>query len=107
MQTLHSHFFLSFWAVLMCYEKVSQTKKNDTFRLECKIATLELEIQLLCSNSALAVQVVVTPGMNQRKVVEVNLLEVNFGKTLLGSINYLISKRFALNFLSETSFIPS
>ena len=77
------------------------------FRLESKIATLESEIELLRSNSALAVQAVVTPEINQTTVIEVNFLEENFAKTLLGSINYLISKRFALNFLSETSFIPS
>lgn len=41
------------------------------FRLESKIATLESEIELLRSNSTLAVQEVVTPEMNQTTVIEV------------------------------------
>ena len=80
----------------MTYEKASQTKKNDMFRLESKIATLESEIEFLRSNSALAVQAVVTPEMNQTIVIEVNFLEENFAKTLLGSINYLISKNICI-----------
>lgn len=88
-------FSFPFWAVLMSYEKSSQTKKNDTFRLESKIGTLESEIELLHSNSALAVQAV-TPEMNQTTVIKVNFLEENFAKTLLGSINYLISKNICI-----------
>jgi hypothetical protein len=80
----------------MSYEKASQTKKNDMFRLESKIATLESEIELLRSNSTLAVQEVVTPEMNQTTVIEVNFLEEDFAKTLLGSINYLMSKNICI-----------
>jgi len=60
------------------------------FRFESKISTLESEIELLRCNSALAVQAVVTPEMNQTTVIEVNFIEENFAKTLLGSINYLM-----------------
>uniref|UniRef100_A0A804M7R7 Uncharacterized protein n=1 Tax=Zea mays TaxID=4577 RepID=A0A804M7R7_MAIZE len=46
--------------------------ENQVLRqqLESKIATLESEIELLHSNSALAIQVVVTPEMNQTTVIE-------------------------------------
>jgi hypothetical protein len=64
--------------------------------LESKIATLESEIELLHSNSALAIQVVVTPEMNQTTVIEVNFLEESFVKTLLGSIDYLINKNVCI-----------
>ena len=67
--------------------RASQVKKNGLFRLESKIAILESEIQLLHSNSALAVQAVVTPAMNQTSVMEVNPLEANFRKTLLWNFN--------------------
>ncbi|AQK72820.1 Myosin-10 [Zea mays] len=39
-------------------------------RLESKIATLESEIELLHNNSALAIQAVVTPEMNQTTIIE-------------------------------------
>ena len=82
--------------------RASQVKKNGLFRLESKIAILESEIQLLRSNSAPAVQAVVTPEMYQTSVMEVNPLEANFRKTLLWNFYcYLITKRFALNFMSE------
>jgi hypothetical protein len=64
--------------------------------LESKIATLESEIELLHSNSALAIQAVVTPEMNQTTVIEVNFLEESFVKTLLGSIDYLINKNVCI-----------
>jgi hypothetical protein len=60
--------------------------------LESKIATFESEIELLHNNSALAIQAVVTPEMNQTTIIEVNFLEESFVKTLLGSIDYLINK---------------
>ena len=82
--------------------RASQVKKNGLFRLESKIAILESEIQLLRSNSAPAVQAVVTPEMYQTSVMEVSSLEGTLGKTLLWNFYYyLITKRFALNFMSE------
>ncbi|KAL5665926.1 hypothetical protein ACJX0J_026034, partial [Zea mays] len=53
-------------------------------RLESKIATLESEIELLHNNSALAIQAVVTPEMNQTTIIEleevktVNVCAINF-----------------------------
>jgi myosin-5 len=93
--------FFSFWTAFIYYEKGSQVKGNGLFRLESKIATLESEIQLLRSNSVIAVQAIVTPEMNQTSIMEVNFLETNFGKTLVWNIYHLITKRIALNFLTE------
>ena len=65
--------------------RASQVKKNGLFRLESKIAILELEIQLLRSNSAPAVQAVVTPEMYQTSVMEVSSLEGTLGKHYSGT----------------------
>ena len=59
--------------------------KNGLVRLESKIAILESEIQLLRSNSAPAVQAVVTPEMYQTSVMEVSSLEGTLGKHYSGT----------------------
>jgi len=80
---LHSHLFFFFLSGGSHPMRASQVKKNGLFRLESKIAILELEIQLLRSNSAPAVQAVVTPEMYQTSVME-NLIhkEVDNGHQL-------------------------
>ena len=82
---LHSHLFFSFFLEVHILWEPHKLKKNGLFRLESKIAILESEIQLLRSNSAPAVQAVVTPEMYQTSVMEVSSLEGTLGKHYSGT----------------------